>query len=174
MKKVFKISLLSILFLISLFYFIYQKGYRVNFTPSYPSGIYKMIPKKKIEKGDFVIFCPPNTSLMQKALKRGYIKYGTCPGFFYPLLKKVVALEGDYVEVSNFIYINQQKIPNTQVFKKDSKGNTLLKTKDNNITIPTGYMFVISNYHPLSFDSRYIGLVEVNRTISQIKLVYTF
>ena len=109
---------------------------------------------------------------MQNALKRGYILQGMCEGDFYPLLKKVAALQGDKVEVRDYVYINGKQMKKSKLYKTDPKGNPLPKTKDNNITVPKGYMFVLSDYHELSFDSRYIGIIELNRIISKMKPVY--
>ena len=132
-------------------------------------GIYKTIPKKAIDYGDFVMFCPEDSPLMQEALKRQYILRGQCRGGYYPLLKKVVALQGDKVEIKECVYINGEKQKKSKLYTKDPKGNLLPRSKENNITIKKGYMFLLSDYHELSFDSRYIGAVEMNRTISLMK-----
>ncbi|CAA6827897.1 MAG: Unknown protein, partial [uncultured Sulfurovum sp.] len=47
-------------------------------------------------------------------------------------------------------------------------------SNETNITIAKGYMFLLSDYHELSFDSRYIGVVEINKTISLMKPSYLF
>jgi len=172
--KILKILGVTTLFLTSTSLLIYQLGYRINLSASYPIGVYKTISKKTIEYGDFVMFCPKDKPLMQNALKRGYVLRGMCKGGFYPLLKKVVALEGDRVEVKNYVYINGVKQPKSRLYKNDPKGNPLPKTKDSNITVPRGYMFLLSDYHELSFDSRYLGLIEQNSTISLMKPFYIF
>lgn len=151
---------------------LYQLGYRINLSESYPRGIYQTIPKKTIEYGDFVMFCPENTPLMQEALKRNYVLHGRCEGGYYPLLKKVVALEGDTIEIKEYVYINEKRQINSKLYKKDPKGNLLPRSNENNFTIKKGYMFLLSDYHELSFDSRYLGAVEKNRAISQMKPVY--
>lgn len=173
-KKIIKITITITLILTLLFTIIYKLGYRVNVSESYPRGIYKTISKRNIEYGDFVMFCPPNSKLMQNALKRGYVLRGMCEGGFYPLLKKVAALQGDRVEVDKYVYINGKKQPKSRLYTQDPKGNPLPKTKDNNITVPKGYMFLLSDYHELSFDSRYLGLIEKNTTISLMKPFYIF
>ena len=173
-KKILKITIGTILTLVLLFTLIYQLGYRINLSESYPRGIYKSIPKKTIDYGDFVMFCPKNSPLMQEALKRQYILRGQCRGGYYPLLKKVVALQGDNVEIKEYVYINGEKQKKSKLYKKDPKGNLLPKSKENNISIKKGYMFLLSDYHELSFDSRYIGAVEINKTISLMKPYYLF
>jgi len=172
--KILKRVAITTLLLILIFTLIYQLGYRVNISESYPRGVYKTIEKTTIEHGDFVMFCPKNGPLMQNALKRGYVLKGLCEGGFYPLLKKVAALEGDRVEVNQYVYINGVKQPKSKLHQYDPKGNPLPRTKENNITVPKGYMFLLSDYHELSFDSRYLGLIEQNTTISLMKPFYIF
>ncbi|CAA6815233.1 MAG: Signal peptidase I [uncultured Sulfurovum sp.] len=171
-QKILKVVIGTILALTLLFTLVYQLGYRINLSKSYPKGIYKTIPKKTIEHGDFVMFCPKDSPLMQEALKRNYILNGTCDGGFYPLLKKVVGLQGDKVDIKDYVYINGKKQKKGKLYKKDPKGNLLPRSKEGNITIAKGYMFLLSDYHELSFDSRYIGAVEINRTLSLMKSVY--
>ena len=173
-QKILKITIGTIITLTLLFTLIYQLGYRINLSKSYPIGIYKSIPKKTIEYGDFVMFCPKDSPLMQEALKRNYILNGTCDGGYYPLLKKVVGLQGDKVEIREYVYINGKKQKKSKLYKKDPKGNLLPRSKENNITIAKDYMFLLSDYHELSFDSRYIGAVEMNRTISFMQPYYLF
>ena len=171
-KKILKITIGTIIALTPPFTLIYQLGYRINLSESYPIGIYKTIPKKRIEYGDFVMFCPKNSPLMQEALKRNYILHGTCSGGYYPLLKKVVGLEGDKIEIKDYVTINGKKQKRSKLYKKDPKGNLLPRPKENNFTLAKGYMFLMSDYHELSFDSRYIGAIEMNRTISLMKPIY--
>ena len=111
---------------------------------------------------------------MQEALKRQYILRGQCRGGYYPLLKKVVGLQGDKVEIKEYVYINGEKQKKSKLYQKDPKGNLLPRSKENNITIKKGYMFLLSDYHELSFDSRYIGAVELNSTLSIMKSIYIF
>jgi conjugative transfer signal peptidase TraF len=172
--KILKVIAITTLLFTLLFITIYQLGYRVNITASYPKGVYQTISKTTIEHGDFVMFCPKNGPLMQNALKRGYVLKGICEGGFYPLLKKVAALEGDRVEVTDYVYINGKREKKSRLHQYDLQGNSLPRTKDNNITVPKGYMFLLSDYHELSFDSRYLGLIEQNATISLMKPFYIF
>ena len=172
--KILKITTGTILTLTLLFTLIYQLGYKINLSESYPIGIYKSIPKKTIDYGNFVMFCPKNSLLIQEALKRQYILRGQCRGGYYPLLKKVVALQGDKVEVKDYVYINGKKQKNSKLYQQDPKGNYLPKPKKDTIIIKKGYMFLLSDYHELSFDSRYIGAVEMNRTISLMQPYYLF
>lgn len=170
------LKLLSIGFLLLLLFSIlaYWFGLRINFSKSYPIGIYKTIHKQSIEKGDLVIFCPKNSPLIQKALQRNYLKPGFCKGGFYPLLKKVVALEGDIVEINSSVYINNREVPNSQLLTHDGNNNPLPSLKNSRIKLPKSYMFVMSDYYHKSFDSRYFGSVEVSSVLSHVEPIYIF
>ena len=76
------------------------------------------------------------------------------------------------MEIKEYVYINGKKQKKSKLYKKDPKGNLLPRSNEDNITIKKGYMFLLSDYHELSFDSRYIGAVEINRTISLMQSVY--
>lgn len=169
---ILKITTAIILSLTLFFTFLYQQGYRFNISKSYPRGIYKSFSKKTIEHGDMLMFCPEDTPLMQTALKRGYVLRGYCKGGFYPLLKKVAALPGDRVEVNDYVYINGKKMQKSKLYKNDPNGNPLPRTKDSNLTVPKNYMFLLSDYHELSFDSRYLGVIGFHQVINHMKPIY--
>src|SRR5262245_43104196 len=71
-------------------------GVRVNASPSLPIGLYITTPDSH---SSLVEFCPdePAASL---GISRGYRTPGSCPDGATPLLKPVVAVTGDVVEVS--------------------------------------------------------------------------
>jgi len=173
-KKILKALAIIFLLLISLSTLAYWSGLRVNFSKSYPIGIYKTVYKKNIEKGDLVIFCPKNSSLMQQALQRNYLRPGFCEGGFYPLLKKVVALDGDVIEINSSVYVNNQEIPNSQLLSYDANNNPLPSLKNSRRKLPESYMFVMSDYYHKSFDSRYFGSVEVSSILNHVKPIYIF
>ena len=78
------------------------------------------------------------------------------------------------MEIKEYVYINGKKQKKSKLYKKDPKGNLIPRSNEDNITIAQGYMFLLSDYHELSFDSRYIGAVELNSTLSLMKSIYIF
>lgn len=173
-KKVLNVFTITTFFLTLLLILGYWLGLKINLSKSYPPGIYKTVYKNDIEKGDLVIFCPPNNLIMQQALKRKYIQFGFCDGGFYPLLKKVVALEGDIVEINSSVYINNQKIPNSEILTYDGNQNPLPVLKKSRRKLPKSHIFVMSDYYNKSFDSRYFDSVGVNTIINHVKPIYLF
>src|SRR5437868_4858562 len=72
-------------------------GLRVNHTPSFPIGFYWTVHKNP-ERGDLVLFHPPEVPAFALAKARGYIGSGG----WYPyemMLKRIVAVGGDAVSI---------------------------------------------------------------------------
>ncbi len=83
---------------------IEASGLRVNFTPSVPVGLYRQtsIPTTEVSRGMLVAACPPPNAT-ELGRRRGYLAVGPCPGNVEPLLKTVVAVDGDIVAVSSAV-----------------------------------------------------------------------
>lgn len=140
----------------------YQYGYRLNTSVSYPTGVYRLVPREgAYQRGDLVVFCPPDTPVMQLALARDYIKPGRCPGGFTPVIKKIAASAGDRVALGTPIRINGEALRGTGVMVADSRGLPMPKLSD--FRVGVGEVFLFSDHRPRdSFDSRYYGAVPVN------------
>ncbi len=148
-------------------------GYRLNTTTSMPVGIYRIAENKTLHRGDTVIFCLESEEFIRLAVSRNYLGDGQCPGGIPPLLKKVVALPGDSIALDNDkILVNDSIIAGSQRKKKDSHGRkmpTVLKAG----VIPKGKALMLSNYNQMSFDSRYFGLVALDK-VQLVTPVVTF
>jgi conjugative transfer signal peptidase TraF len=57
----------------------YAAGARINTTKSIPVGLY-WTSSAPVEKGAYVLFCPPQVGVFADAKARGYIGAGVCPG----------------------------------------------------------------------------------------------
>lgn len=71
--------LMAVLGLIALGLVCSLAGLKINTTKSIPIGIYQLTDVP-VGKGEYVIFCPPQTALFHEARSRGYIGAGFCPG----------------------------------------------------------------------------------------------
>jgi conjugative transfer signal peptidase TraF len=108
----------------------------------------------------FVEFCPaePFASI---ANARGYRQAGNCPDGGSPLMKPVVARAGDSVQVSvRGISVNGKGIPNSAPLRRDTAGRPLTPWPFGTYVVEPGTVWVVSDYHPRSFDSRYFGPVS--------------
>src|SRR3990167_77315 len=122
MKKFFLIPLFLFL-LIAIFETV---GIRFNYTESMPVGFYQKIHTAKIKDGDLAAVCLPN-AIAIVGLKNYYLARGSCQNGSTPVLKKIVAVPGDHVVLSNqFIVVNkifyyaptQTKDPQNHAVKK--------------------------------------------------------
>ena len=76
----------------------YAAGARINATKSIPLGLY-WTSRAAVEKGAYVLFCPPQVPVFDVAKERGYLGAGFCPGGYGYLMKRVLATKGDVVAV---------------------------------------------------------------------------
>lgn len=131
-------------------------GYRINTTPSYPIGLYKLNHNiQTLETGDMIAFCPQNLGAFKVANERDYLEKGICESGFDPLVKKIVAMSGDIVTVEQSVSVNGILQVNSTLKPKDIDGRDIPRAESQ--LIQKGQYFVMSEYNPNSFDSRYFG-----------------
>lgn len=149
---------------------LYSKPVRVNLTDSQPVGIYMLRPGDMLHptdeptrRGDLVTFCLESKNIFSTLAKdRGYVGKGTCPLGLKPLLKNLIGLPGDEVEITpdgiilngDFLYLSHRP-------DFDSQGRVMPPSLLQNGKIPEGMALVISQEHGNSFDSRHFGLVPL-------------
>lgn len=132
-------------------------GLRVNTTESYPEGIYRPL-HRPWHKGDLVIAdFPLDRSIFKEALRRGYIHTGM--GKPVPILKRVVAVAGDRVDVTDTVSVNGAMVPNSRLLQYDSGGRPVPHEAVSGI-VPPGSVWLMSDFSPQSFDSRYFGPIQ--------------
>jgi conjugative transfer signal peptidase TraF len=140
----------------------------VNRTHSLPVGLYYWsdVP---IKKGSIVLFRPDSKHpLEQLGVERGY----EVPGL--PLLKRVVALEGDWVSVSSSgVIINDQLLPNSAPLLRDKGGMALPVMNMDHYRLGTDQAFLMG-VTPSSWDSRYFGPVLLSRCSGSFVPVLTW
>jgi len=145
----------------------YAAGARINTTRSIPLGLY-WASSKPVEKGDYVMFCPPPLVVFDIAKERGYIRAGFCPGGYGYMMKRVLAAKNDAVSVADEgVRVNGQLLPLSTVIKADLGGHPLPRYQADSYTLNEYQVLLMTDVNPLSFDSRYFG--PINR--SQIKTV---
>lgn len=135
-------------------------GIVINITPSYPRGLYTgepLQPGRKIMVKDMVLVCPDTENpAIINALKLKIFPAGRCAGGIAPLIKTVEGVPGDYVErQTNLIRINGQTF----------RGSPVRHAQLFPLPVGPGYRhrlgdkeyWLMSDYNPDSFDSRYFG-----------------
>lgn len=130
-------------------------GLRLNVTPSYPLGLWRIVPlHRDIAVGDLILICPPLSADFHLARRRGYLRSGLCPGWFSPLIKTVVAVSGQRVEVAMAVAIDGTRLAHSDVRQTDAEGRPLPVFAGG--VVPSGQVFLHSDFTG-SYDSRYFG-----------------
>jgi len=147
-------------------------GYRINLTPSEPLGIWRIqMPEGPYKIGDLVFVCPPPTPTMREAFDRGYLRSGLCPGGYAPLIKTIVAVSSQRIEIDRLVSIDGLALPHSAPAQLDGRGRSLRRFSGG--TVPTGYVFLHSGFIG-SFDSRYFGPVPASGVLGLAKAVLTY
>ena len=141
-------------------------GIRFNVTESLPGLIYIITSDNS---SPVIEFCPEG-AFAQLSVERGYRSKGMCPDGAAPMLKPIVARASDTVEVSaNGITVNGTLLRNTSPRTGDSRGRPLTPWRFGRYVVPPGFVWVASQYNPLSFDSRYYGPIPASQICHRLR-----
>lgn len=147
-------------------------GFRLNATPSYPLGLWRIErPVSPIKVGDLVFICMPPGAGLTLGLERGYLRPGLCPGGAGPLIKTVAALPGQQVEVGRSVTIDGRPLGNSRIRVVDAEGRALVVHAGG--IVPPGQLYLHSDYAG-SYDSRYFGPLPETGLLGLARPVATF
>ncbi|EKS1214967.1 signal peptidase I [Campylobacter jejuni] len=155
MRKTIVIFAFSFVFLLILSYLIfYFGGFHFNHTRSMPLGLYKEISSSIFNKNDIVLLKIPQKKEI--------------------LLKKIVAINGDFVEVNRQgVFINKTLMPDSKIFSFDSEGNPL-EFKPFKCKLKENELFVMGE-NIKSYDSRYFGVINIlQNEVKKVKSIILF
>ena len=145
----------------------YLAGARVNTSKSIPVGLY-WTSDRPVERGAYVVLCPPQVGVVAEALRRGYLSAGFCPGGYGFMMKKVAALANDVVDIGNAgVAVNGALVPLSAPLRQDAAGRPMPRYQATHFVIGNSEVLLMSDVSSTSFDGRYIG--PVNR--AQIEAV---
>lgn len=154
-----------------LFVGAWTAGFRLNVTPSYPLGLWRIVTlHRDVAVGDLVFICPPQSADFDLARMRGYLRSGLCPGWLSPLIKTVVAVAGQRVEVATAVTIDGIPLDHSDVHRTDAEGRPLPVFAGG--VVPSGQVFLHSNFAG-SYDSRYFGPIPVEGLLGLAVPVFT-
>ncbi len=152
---------------------LFQLGGRVNYTKSFPIGVYWTV-EGEIKKGDLVLFCPPKTDVFIEAKKRQYITSGFCESGFGELMKKVVAVSGDTISINHStVTVNNNELPNSANIGIDKFQRPMPDLLLQNYTLKDQEIFLMSDYNKESFDGRYFGVVDRTYISTAVMPIWT-
>jgi conjugative transfer signal peptidase TraF len=165
---------LGALGLMALGFVCFAAGLRINTTKSIPIGLYR-ITDVPVAKGEYVIFCPPQSAVFEEAWERGYIGAGFCPGGYGFLMKRVAALVGDVVtSTEEGMSVNGTLLPASAPLEADKAGRVLSDYQLSDYVLKESEILLMSDVSATSFDGRYFGLVNLPQMKGVILPVITF
>src|SRR5262249_7953827 len=134
---------------------------RVNVSSSAPIGLYRRLDRR-VERGHLVVACiPPGVARLGR--ERGYLGPGSCPGDVQPVLKRIAALPGDFVEVGReAVTVNGTPVPYSDTATHDSRGRPLPHVPWGRIVVSPGEVWLLGSQTARSWDSRYFGPVPLD------------
>jgi conjugative transfer signal peptidase TraF len=135
----------------------YQSGYRINLSPSVPTGIWKIVSRRyDVDSPDeYAVVSASEHFGYRLAMERGYLSD------FTPMLKRAAATEADvidYDEKEKAVTVNGAYLFATEIFSKDTEGQVLPR--------PFFPMLLrreevwLSSENIRGYDSRYFGPVS--------------
>ncbi|MGX9182167.1 conjugative transfer signal peptidase TraF [Mesorhizobium sp. BHbdii] len=137
-----------------------------------PLGLWRIEPlERPAAAGDLVFICPPDTTAFRMARERGYLGRGLCPGGFSPLIKTVVATEGQRIAIGVGVSIDGLPLPNSDVQPGDAAGSALTPFAGGQV--PSGFLFLHSDFAG-SYDSRYFGPIPASGLLGRARPLLTF
>ncbi len=142
--------------------------FTINYSNSFPVGLYFNRNFKDIERGKLYIFCPEYNEYMKFAEQNGFwLGLDKSCGRTPKYLKKALGLPYDKVIIKdNGVYINGQLILNTEIILKNKAYN-----KDIEFILEADEYFMLSDYNKYSYDSRYFGIVSKNQIKKEVRLI---
>lgn len=134
-----------------------------NRTESVPTGLYWIDQNGPIQRGALVAYLPSGPL-------RSWIEDRRYTGRNWPLLKRVIALEGDTVcRCGNSVWVNDAPIATALV--TDTAGRALPHWKGCR-ALGSGDIFLLAD-HPGSLDGRYFGAQDMSGIIGVAHPVWT-
>lgn len=152
----------------------YAAGARINTTKSIPVGLY-WTSGGPVEKGAYVLFCPPQVGVFTEAKARGYIGAGFCPGDYGYMMKRVLAAKDDAVSVADDgVRVNGELLPFSAPRKADAAGRPMPRFQSDRYTLGNAEVLLMSDVSETSFDGRYFGPVNRSQIQTVIRPVFTW
>jgi len=147
-------------------------GLRLNTTPSEPLGLWRIVRLDRSPRiGDRHFVCLPRTAPFEEARRRGYLRFGLCPGWQGPLIKQVAALGGARIVVGRSVALDGVPLPHSILRAHDGEGRVLAPFVGG--AVPEGAVFLHSGFEG-SYDSRYFGPVPLDGVLGRAVPLFTF
>ncbi|RYZ90575.1 MAG: conjugative transfer signal peptidase TraF [Proteobacteria bacterium] len=139
----------------------------LNRTKSLPNIVWvKTGPIRGDVRNKYVLFCSGNNRILNLHSSKLLIGPGSCAGRTASLMKQIVAVPGDVVEVSDLVKVNGLVVANSHIDKTLAEK---LQTARGIFIVQENTFWMMSTYTDQSFDSRYFGAIEAKEVVSLIE-----
>lgn len=145
-------------------------GLHHNRTDSLPRGIYRET-NEPLTYGVLAAECLPSP-WAELGVRREWLGKGSCPNGTMAVLKKIVALPGDTVDIrDSHITVNGTVIPNSASLFLDSQGREIPRVVRGTYVL-TAQQYLLLGTSETSWDGRYTGPAESTDIISTQRPVW--
>lgn len=145
---------------------------RVNWTSSAPLGLYRELAASP-RRGDLALVCLPS-GLESFGRSRGYLWAGSCPGGSSPILKQVVALPGDEIDLQQrSVAVNGRLLDCAALHDVDSLGRPLDHVGFGRRKVSDDEAWVLGVHRERSWDSRYFGPIPASSIVGVARPLLT-
>ena len=149
-------------------------GARINTTKSIALGLY-WTSDRPVQKGEYVLLCPPPVGVIEEARRRGYLAAGFCPGGYGYMMKRILAAKGDSVTVdAGGVRVNGLLLPHSAPLPADLAGRPMSRFQADRYVLGASEVLLLSDISSTSFDGRYFGPVGVAQIRTVIVPVLTW
>jgi conjugative transfer signal peptidase TraF len=146
---------------------------RINTSSSMPIGLYREV-QTQIIKGSLVEVCLP-VAISKIGLVRSYLAGGVCLNGAEPVIKEVIAVGGDIVDLHNEnIQVNGKIISNSKTLTKDREGRAIPAVPRKRYVLQANELWLFGNHHIASWDSRYFGAIHSRSVLAVLRPVLVF
>lgn len=150
---------------------VHLAGLHFNLTASLPVGLYREVGRPA-EVGDLVALCPA-PEWVRFARGRGYLPPGRCDGGGVPLLKRIVAVEGQVITVDSAGVLVDGRWIQAPAPTSDHQGRPLAPLTPGRHVLTTGQLWLATS-NPRSFDSRYFGPIHRDAVLATVVPLWTW
>jgi conjugative transfer signal peptidase TraF len=154
--------------------FLYLIGARINTTSSIPAGLYWRVDRP-IDKGAYVMFCPPQVQVFKQAMERGYIGSGMCPGGYGYMMKRVFGATNDRIDVGrDGLRVNGMLLDRSIPLVADGSARPMPRYQADSYVLSEYQLLLMGDLNPNSFDGRYFGPIQRGQVREVIVPVLTW
>lgn len=140
---------------------------RINWTDSLPRGLYRVaaVPEAGVSRDELVVACPPR-QFAEIGRAHHYLLDGGCAGGVAPVLKRVAAVAGDIVGLTQAgLSVNGSVLRGTALLSSDRFGDPPAHVTFGKYHVSRGQVWL---YTPKAdgYDSRYFGPVATTSVLN--------